>query len=74
MDGHEYITGKLIEARVAELRAAAARARLVSAHRKPWRPLRTVLGLGLMRLGSRIVGAGTTVAVSDAGHRRPAPG
>lgn len=56
MDGYEYITGKLVEARIADLRATAARARLVGTLRKPRRPLRAVLGLTLMRLGSRIVG------------------
>ena len=56
MDGHEYITGKLVEARIADLRAAAARARLINTLRAPRRPLRAVLGLTLIRLGSRIVG------------------
>jgi hypothetical protein len=72
MDGHEYITGKLVEARIADLRAAAARERLVSAHREPRRRLRAVLGLTLIRLGSRIVGTGTVgafrVAVHDSGR------
>ena len=58
MDGHEYITGKLVEARIADLRAAGARARLLNAHREPRRPLRAVLGFTLIRLGSRIVGTG----------------
>ena len=74
MDGHEYIMGKLIEARVAELRAAAARARLLSAHREPRRPLRAIVGLALIRLGSRIVGVGAAAPAPVGGHRQPAPG
>ena len=74
MDGHEYITGKLVEARIADLRAAAAHARLVSTLRKPRRPLRAALGLTLIRLGSRIVGTGASAPVPDAGHRRLVPG
>jgi hypothetical protein len=58
MDGHEYITGKLVEARIADLRAAAAHARLISTLREPRRPFRAVLGLMLIRLGSRIVAPG----------------
>jgi hypothetical protein len=68
MDGHEYITGKLVEARIADLRAAAARARLISTLRAPRRPLRAVLGLTLIRLGSRIVGTGAVGALRVAVH------
>jgi len=74
MDAHDYITGKLVEARIAELRAAGARERLLSAHRGPRRPLRAVLGLTLIELGSRIVGTDASAPLSDAGHRRLVPG
>ena len=67
MDGHEYITGKLVEARIADLRAAAARERLISTLREPRRPLRAVLGSALIRLGSRIVGTGATAQAAEKG-------
>ena len=56
MDWHAYVTGELIEARLAEYRAQAAVARLVAAHRPPRQPLRVAIGGGLIRLGSWIVG------------------
>ncbi len=56
MDFHEYVTRELIEERLAEYRAQAARERLLAAHRPPRRALRVAIGGALIRLGSWIVG------------------
>jgi hypothetical protein len=57
MDWHEYVTGELIEERLADLRAEAALERQLAACRLPRPPLRVAIGGALIRLGSRIVGA-----------------
>jgi hypothetical protein len=60
MDFHEYVTGELIEAHLAERRARAAIERLLAAHRRPRPGVRSAIGHALIRLGSRLarVGAG----------------
>lgn len=57
MDLHEYVMGQLINERLAEFRAQAARERLLAAHRPPRPPVRVAIGGALIRLGSWIVGA-----------------
>jgi hypothetical protein len=54
MDWHEYVTGQLIEERLAEYRRTAARLRL--SQEQPRTPLRIVVGGALIRLGSWIEG------------------
>ncbi len=67
MDGHDYVTGGLVETALAERRAVAARERLVRTHRAP-RPLfRMAVGTALIRLGSRLAGS-VPMAVHDSGH------
>lgn len=56
MDFHDYVTGRLIDDRLAEYRAAAARERLYQACRTPRPPLRLRVGTVLIRLGARIMG------------------
>jgi len=67
MDWHDYVTGELIQSRLAERRAAAAIERIWRAHRAPRRPVRAVIGAMLMRLGARLTGA-VPLAVHDSGH------
>jgi hypothetical protein len=54
VDWHEYVTGQLIEAQLAEYRRTAARLRLIQA--QPRTPLRITVGGALIRLGSWIEG------------------
>jgi hypothetical protein len=56
MDWHDYITGELVEARLAERRAEAARERILLAQQER-QPLRVTVGSALIRLGGWIVGA-----------------
>jgi hypothetical protein len=67
MDWHDYVTGKLVEARLEELRTSAARTRLLRARRPPQGELRVAVGRALIRLGSRIVGT-VSVTVHNSGH------
>ncbi len=67
MDWHDYITGRLVETRLAERRAAAALERLVRTHRAPRPPFRIAIGTALIRLGSKLGGA-VPITVHDSGH------
>jgi len=67
MDWDDYVTGELVEARLAEPRAAAALERLAYMHRAPRPPLRIAIGGALIRLGARLGGA-LPIAVHDSGH------
>ena len=67
MDWHDYVTGELVETRLAERRAAAALERLAHMQRPPRPPFRTAIGSALIRLGSRLGGA-LPIAVHDSGH------
>jgi hypothetical protein len=70
MDWQHHVTRELIEAKLAERRAEAARQRLALLVERPPRVgLRVALGRGLVRLGSWIAaGSGHGVAVSDLRH------
>jgi hypothetical protein len=57
MDWHDYVTSCLVQQALGERRAAAARERLLQAHRLPRPPLRLTVGTALIRLGSRLIGA-----------------
>ena len=59
MDWNEYVTGELIEERLAELRAQAALERQLASYRAPRPPVRVAIGGALIRLGSWIVGTET---------------
>ena len=67
MDWHDYVTGELVETRLAERRAAAALERLARTYRASRPPFRIAIGSALMRLGSRLGGA-LPFAVHDSGH------
>ena len=69
MDFHEYITGRLIQERLAEYRAAAARERLYQAYRASRPPLRLTVGNALIRLGSWIMGADATTRLKTSYRR-----
>ena len=69
MDGHEYVTGRLIQDTLAEYRATAARERLYREHRAPRAPLRFTVGSALVRLGSRIVGADAATRLNTSYRR-----
>lgn len=69
MDFHEYVTGQLIEAHLAELRAQAARERLLLAGHAPRPGWRVAAGRGLIRLGAWLaVERSGHVAVSNLGR------
>jgi hypothetical protein len=48
---HEYLTEQLIRERKARMEAFAARQRLLHEARGPRRPVRLIVGLGLVRAG-----------------------
>lgn len=58
MDFHDYVTGELIEAYLAERRAQAAVERMLAAQRPPRPAVQVTIGHALIRLGSRLAGAG----------------
>ena len=61
MDMNENVFDMLVQTRLAEMRADAARHNAVAAARPASRPLRVALGLALVRLGSRLAGGFTAV-------------
>lgn len=55
MDFNDYLTGRMIEQRHAELTAAARNDALARAGAGPRRPLRVALGTLLIRAGARLL-------------------
>src|SRR5262245_1724870 len=55
MDLNDYLAGKMIAQRHAELTAAARNAALARAGARPRRPLRVALGTLLIRAGARLL-------------------
>ncbi|HEV8439630.1 MAG TPA: hypothetical protein VGT40_16195 [Methylomirabilota bacterium] len=56
MDVNEYLADQLVRHRLAEMREEARRYALAAALTPPRRPLRVLVGLGLIRLGTAVVG------------------
>jgi hypothetical protein len=74
MDWPEYVTARLVEDRLAAYRANAARVRLSRAGRPPRRSPRVAVGLALIRLGSRMVGARLAGSLASPRAARRVPG
>jgi hypothetical protein len=68
MDYNIYATEKLAAARLADLRAARARAALAESSRGPRRGLGRVVGQVLIRVGRRLA-EGAAVTAANAGVR-----
>ncbi len=56
MEFNDYFVERLVKERLAETRAAAARAHLLDRSRRPRRPLRVTVGTALVRAGAWLLG------------------